>query len=104
MDIASFACGVVGVVADLSTGVATGDGTDTLVGIEDLDGTPGVDTLIGDAGPNRLFGRAGNDSLSGLEEDDELIGGFQMDTGDGGPHVAGDICRLIEVAVNCELN
>ena len=42
-----------GVKADLLTGIATGHGTDTLDGIENLTGTPYRDTLLGDNG--RLF-------------------------------------------------
>ena len=41
-----------GVKADLLTGIATGHGTDTLDGIENLSGTPYRDTLLGD---NRTY-------------------------------------------------
>ena len=58
------------VVASLLTGTSTGEqaGTDTLDGIEAMDGTDAGDTLEGDNSPNVLHARA-----SGSEED-HLIG------------------------------
>jgi hypothetical protein len=40
--------------------------------------------------------------MSGLDGDDALRGGQGTDTGDGGSHVAGDVCLSIENATNCE--
>ena len=45
------------VTVDLAAGTATGQGNDTLVGIENLDGTAQADVLRGDAGPNVFLGQ-----------------------------------------------
>jgi Ca2+-binding RTX toxin-like protein len=50
-----------GVVVDLRLGTATGQGTKTLVEIEDVIGTNGPDRLYGDGGPNALSGVGGDD-------------------------------------------
>ena len=51
--------------ADLTTGIATGDGSDTMANIEDLEGSLHGDTLIGNAGDNFFFPLAGDDALTG---------------------------------------
>src|SRR6266545_965702 len=51
--------------ASLATGTATGQGADTLSGVENLEGSALADTLSGDDGNNVLEGRAGNDALEG---------------------------------------
>lgn len=91
------------VAADLTAGTATGEGTDTLVGIEDLAGGEHGDTLTGDANQNLLFGMAGNDVLLGMEGDDYLDGGPDSDSLDGGTHVMGDQCVNGEVLNECEI-
>lgn len=90
------------VTADLGAGTASGEGSDTLMGIEDLRGTFFADTLIGDADPNRLSSGPGRDTLSGLDGDDVLQGATGRDTGDGGNHVTGDVCISIEIPTDCE--
>ena len=67
--------------------VDAGDGTDTLIGIENVHGGLGNDTLTGDAGDNQLSGNDGADSLSGGDGRDGLFGGKGSDTLVGG---AGD--------------
>jgi Ca2+-binding RTX toxin-like protein len=62
-----------------------GAGVDTLIGIENLDGSAFADVLIGDAGNNRLFGGDGEDTLSGGPGDDTLIG--DLDNGDHFPQL-----------------
>ena len=64
-DTASFASSTAGVNANLATGSATGNGTDTLVAIENLTGSPQADTLTGSAAPNVIEGGNGNDTMSG---------------------------------------
>ena len=84
-DIASYLGSTVGqgVVVDLSiagpqdTG---GAGTDTLVGIENLQGTIFADRLTGDAGANYLAGLDGWDVLIGGGGIDSLDGGNGSDT------------------------
>ena len=83
---ASFA-GLDPVTVDLAAGFALdGDGgTDTLLNIENADGSDNTDdTLIGDAGANVLRGLTGNDRLEGGAGDDTLDGGAGADTMLGG--------------------
>jgi Ca2+-binding RTX toxin-like protein len=103
-DLVSFFEAPAPVNANLSTGVAIGEGNDTLIGIEDLAGSAHLsgDDLTGDSNQNLLFGVDGDDRLFGLEGDDFLDGGNESDTLDGGPHVAGDQCVNGEVLLECE--
>lgn len=87
------------VTANLATGTASGEGTDTLNGMENLNGSRLNDNLTGDAGSNVLRGLAGDDTLSGGDGDDTLIGGEGADTLDGGN--GSDTCDG-ESEVNCE--
>ena len=97
------------VVVDLTAGSATGQGTDTLTGIEEVYGSQHNDTITGDAGPNALLGGAGDDTISGAAGDDTLDGGDGNDTLDGGDGTdtvdggAGtDTCVNGEDVSNCE--
>ncbi|PJK31594.1 FecR domain-containing protein [Minwuia thermotolerans] len=92
-DTADFSDAGGAVDVDLSTGAASGDGTDTLSGIENIVGGAQADTLTGDAAANAIeggvggdsiAGGAGNDSLSGDAGGDTLFGGLGDDTFDGG--------------------
>jgi hypothetical protein len=58
------------VVVDLSAATATGQGSDSLVEIEKVNGTDEGDTLTGDDLGNTLFGFEGDDFISGLAGDD----------------------------------
>ena len=80
---------------DLAAGRAsTGDGTDTLTGIESatatskdpsfLYGDDGPNVLIGDHWYDELYGKGGNDILFGARETDILDGGAGIDYLDGG--------------------
>ena len=53
------------VVVDLEAGSATGDGTDQLIGIEGVWGSPFGDDLKGDDGLNLFLGRGGDDTIDG---------------------------------------
>lgn len=68
------------IVIDVAKGVATGQGSDTLSGIEDASGSPGDDAIAGDAGPNELRGYGGDDTLDGRQGFDSLRGGNGIDT------------------------
>src|SRR5262249_56977681 len=57
--------GAAGIYADLTAGTATGEGNDTLVGVEALQSGTGNDTLLGDDNANQLAGGAGDDSIDG---------------------------------------
>lgn len=76
-----------GVQVNLLTGVATGDGNDTLIGIANLYGTFYDDVIIGSAAANTIQGQAGNDVIRGGDGNDHLYG----DAGDDQLHgEAGD--------------
>ncbi|MCA3352533.1 MAG: calcium-binding protein [Roseomonas sp.] len=73
------------VTVNLATGRATGAaGSDTLAGIENVQGGSGNDSLLGDGLANLLDGGSGNDSLSGGGGDDTLNGAYGNDLLIGG--------------------
>jgi Ca2+-binding RTX toxin-like protein len=82
LDTASYAEASTGVTVDL--GVAspqsTGEGADTLTGIENLTGSAFADTLLGTTERNVLIGGAGDDVLVGRGGNDLLDGGEGTDT------------------------
>jgi Ca2+-binding RTX toxin-like protein len=99
IDLADYQGAAGGVVVNLVSGLASGgDGSDTLVGIENVNGSDFGDTLVGDgrlnelyglgasdtlsggAGADKLFGGDNDDVLSGDEDDDTLDGGAGVDT------------------------
>ena len=59
-------------------------GTDTLSGIENINGTNQADQITGDAFNNNLAGNGGNDIINGGAGDDYLTGGSGTDTLTGG--------------------
>ena len=62
-----------GVNVDLAQGYATGDGTDTLHGVESAFGSEHNDTLVGDAAGNFLAGMGGDDVIQGGDGFDVLL-------------------------------
>ena len=64
--------------ANLSAGTATGEGADTMAGIEALFGTVQGDHLIGDDGPNSFFGSDGDDLIEAGDGDDFIDGGTRL--------------------------
>lgn len=85
--------GSTGVRLDLPAGTVTGEGADTVTGIEHTHGTPYDDVLIGDEFDNFFHGGAGNDRLDGGTSEDLLYGEagddvllprYGDDTADGG--------------------
>jgi ABC-type transport system substrate-binding protein len=83
-DTASFADSPAAVSVDLGAGTATGLGSDTLVGVENVDGSPGDDDLFGDAADNVLSGGAGSDLLQSFAGADRSSGGAGADILRGG--------------------
>ncbi|MBB1250339.1 calcium-binding protein [Rhizobium sp. G21] len=75
-----------GIALSLAQGIAqTGaNRQETLVGIENAEGTIKGDTLIGSNAANTLVGLAGEDGLNGLGGRDVLIGGGDADALIGG--------------------
>lgn len=64
---------------DLLLGVATGQGNDTLLGIENVLGSSFADRIKGSAGNNVLDGAAGNDVFIATQGIDTIIGGLGTD-------------------------
>jgi Ca2+-binding RTX toxin-like protein len=65
---------------NITVGQATGYGTDTLIGFENLIGGAGADKFTGDGSANALTGDFGDDTLDGGLENDTLNGGAGSDT------------------------
>jgi Ca2+-binding RTX toxin-like protein len=82
VDYTDAAAGFVNV--DLSKGTASGDGSDTLISIEDVIGSDGADIIIGSTAGNELTGGLGNDKLYGGGGSDILFAGTGDDTVDAG--------------------
>ena len=82
------------VTVDLSTGVATGAGTDAISGFENLKGSSYGDTLTGDSGSNVINGSSGDDTLIGLGGNDTMIGGSGTDRADYSGATAGVTVNL----------
>ena len=73
------------ITVDLSQGTATGEGNDTLTGIEGATGSTGDDTMIGDDGDNAFFLLLGGaDTATGNDGDDFFDAGLGADDVDGG--------------------
>ena len=85
------------VVVDLGAGVASGDGSDTLIGVNEVYGTPFADDLTGSntngsrleflagiGGNDTMDGRGGRDLLRGGDGADTLAGGSGRDELEGG--------------------
>jgi hypothetical protein len=89
-DAAGFRTARSGVHVDLTAGTASGQGTDTVVGVENVTGSAFGDLLGGDAAANDLIGWDGDDLIAGLAGDDYLLGQRGNNTLDGGE--GNDIC------------
>lgn len=94
-DTVSYELATSGVTVSLATtrGQATGDGTDRLIGFENLTGSIYNDTLTGTRGANVLTGLNGADTLNGGGGADTLIGGEGADVLTGGTY--GDRFRFL---------
>lgn len=76
------------ITIDLPAGTLTGDGTDTLVGVEGGEGSTGDDVMIGDAADNSFtFLNEGSDTVAAGAGDDLVDGGDGADDLDGGTGV-----------------
>ena len=83
-DTVSYASTSLAITASLTAGTATGMGSDTLNGVENLTGGDGPDSLTGDSSTNVLIGSGGADTLLGGDGADTLLGGAGNDRLDGG--------------------
>ena len=85
MDIVAYVDSPGSVAVDLTTGLANGGfGSDTLVNVNSVLGSPHADSIKGNGGINLLDGGAGNDTVLGAGGDDLLGGWTGNDTLDGG--------------------
>ncbi|MDQ3983447.1 MAG: hypothetical protein M3271_12275, partial [Actinomycetota bacterium] len=101
------------VTVDLAGRTASGEGDDTLLGIDAVMGSRFDDVIAGDDTANVLFGGDGfgYDRLSGAGTNDLLIGGYGSDHLDGGDGAADeadggsgtDTCVASEHRDECEL-
>jgi len=84
--------------ANLSMHRASGEGRDTLVHLEDLEGSPYDDVLVGDVGRNQIDGGNGSDVLLGDDGADRVLGGRGDDTlrGGAGADVLDDSLRVAQ--------
>lgn len=89
-DVATFETALEGVVADLSVGTASGEGSDLLSSVEGLTGSGHDDVLIGSAAANTLSGLGGTDLLFGGGGADTLLGG------DGEDYLTGSAGSLLD--------
>jgi Ca2+-binding RTX toxin-like protein len=74
-----------GVIVDLSTQMAVGQGSDSLSGINFVYGTKQSDVILGNADDNFMLGRGGDDVLVGRGNGDPIVAGGGDDHVDGGP-------------------
>jgi Ca2+-binding RTX toxin-like protein len=105
VDEVSYAGSMMAVNASLTANAATGMGSDTINGAENLTGGDGADVLIGNGSDNKILGGGGNDLLLGMAGSDALFGGAGNDRLDGGDDIdatdgeAGrNICRTSALA------
>lgn len=84
-DVASFRASASGVVADVARGRSTGEGVDSLSGIEGFEGGRWDDRLSGDSRGNRLDGGRGDDVIAGRGGSDRIVPGPDRDQIGGGP-------------------
>jgi Ca2+-binding RTX toxin-like protein len=85
-DTADYSASGAGVQVNLATGAGHGGDAegDTLVSIENLNGSAFNDTLTGDANNNVIYGGAGNDVIDGGAGTDYIYGGDGNDVITGG--------------------
>ena len=84
-DTADFSGASIAISASLVDNTTTGEGSDTLVSMENLVGSNFNDTLTGSGANNTLNGASGADVLSGQDGADKLTGGGGNDTLHGEP-------------------
>ncbi|MEI6799598.1 MAG: FG-GAP-like repeat-containing protein, partial [Pseudomonadota bacterium] len=73
VDTADYSSAQASIVVDLSIGTVTGNGNDSLSGIENVVGGQSNDQMNGSSGDNLLDGGAGNDTLAGGAGNDTYV-------------------------------
>ena len=87
------------VTVNMQTGRATGQGTDTLHGMDGVFGSQLDDTITGDGGTNFIWGNAGNDVINGGAGLDLIDPGAGDDTSDGGNEGVGEEAEANDVDI-----
>ena len=100
LDSASYLSSPGAVAVNLATGRASGDGADTVAGLEAISGSQFADQLTGDRRSNALFGNAGNDNMAGGPGSDFLGGGPGRNSLAG--NAGSDFCLLGRRKPGCE--
>lgn len=74
---------------DLFSGIATGEGNDQIVNVDNLFAGPFSDDIFGNGASNLIFGNNGNDHIQGFDNADWLVGDGGTEPGndllEGGP-------------------
>jgi PKD repeat protein len=85
-DTGSYSASLTAVIASLATNTATGEGSDTFLGVENLLGSSKADTLTGSETNNKLTGGGGADTERGGLGNDQVVGNGGADFlyGEGG--------------------
>lgn len=95
IDTADYGGTTSGVTVNLFSGVATGEGSDTLIGIENLIGGSGDDFVTASLAANKLEGGSGIDTLSFESSGFGVTVNLATGTGTGG-HAQGDLISGFE--------
>lgn len=90
-DTASFASSNSAITVSLITNIATGNGTDTLISIENILGSDNNDTIIGSNAAHTLNGGAGNDTIIGGEQTTMAVNASTLLTYAGSQDAGGTI-------------
>ena len=99
-DVVDFFFSPTGVNASLTMSASSGEGTDTIAGVEGVFGSNFDDILEGSAARDIVVGGIGDDLLRGQAGNDDLDGGPDTDFADGGPGT--DSCKDNEDGTSCE--
>jgi Ca2+-binding RTX toxin-like protein len=78
-DTADYTNAAAAVTVNLAAGSATGEGTDTLLNIENVTGSGSADALTGNSVANVMLGGNGSDTIFGGDSNDTLTGGAGAD-------------------------
>ena len=78
-DTVDYTSSAAAVTINVVLGSATGEGTDTLLNIENVTGSAFDDAITGNAVANALAGGGGNDLIHGADGNDTLTGGAGID-------------------------
>ena len=79
-DTVNYSDALAAITASLTNNTASGEGSDSVVNIENVLGSSKNDTLTGSGANNTIKGGAGSDTIEGMDGSDELTGAAGSDT------------------------